>query len=111
VAFAGLSPICEAILRAALERRPDLELVSPWTGLPSLRGHNGADLAEILVIELEQPELPRALRLLLSTASRLRILGLSPDGRSATVFRVVSQKKSVVDCSAADLCSLLDSLK
>lgn len=103
--------MCEAILRAALERRPDVELVAPWTRLPCLRGQNGADLAEILVLELEQPELPRALRLMLSAASRLRIIGLSCDGRSATVFRVVNQKRRVVDCSAADLCSLLDSLK
>jgi hypothetical protein len=75
--------------------------------LRSLGGHNGPDLLEILVIELEQPDLPRGLRILLSTASKLRIIGLSPDGRSATVFRVLNQKKAVLDCSAADLCSLL----
>lgn len=103
--------MCEAILRAALARRPDIQVVSPWTSLSSLGGHNGLELSEILVIELERGELPRALRSLLFAASRLRILALSSDGRSATVFRVLSQKKTLVDCSAADLCALLDSVK
>jgi len=109
IAFAGLSPLCEQILRAGLARRPDIELVTPWTRLSSLGTPDGATAPETLLIELERPHLPPALRALLSAAASLRIVALSPDARSATVFRLVEERTFLFDCEAQDLCSVLDS--
>jgi len=109
IAFAGLSPLCEQILRVGLARRPDIELVTPWTRLSSLGPPDAAGPPETLLIELQRPDLPPALRALLSAASRLRIAALSPDARSITVFQLLEQRTVLLHCSAEDLCSVLDS--
>jgi len=94
-------------VRDAVERRAGIELVRPWTDLPSL-GRASDDIAEMLVIELKEPALPPALRVLLSTAPQLRIIALSPDARRATLFRVHEQRTVLFDGLAEDLCSLMD---
>ena len=99
------------MLRAAFERRPEIELVTPWTRLPSLDGGNGSDTPEMLIVELPQRRLPRALRTLLCSAARLRIIGLASDARSAVVYRVVDQQTVMLDCSASDLCAVMDSAR
>lgn len=109
VAFAGLSPLTEAILRAALNQRPELELVSPWTRLTSLSGAGTPGSAELLFVELECATLPSALRALLAAASPLRIVGLSPDARSATVFGLVEQRTVLLDFSPEQLCEAVSS--
>lgn len=107
IAFAGLSPLCERIVRDAIERRPGIELVKPWTELPSLSCRNG-ETPEMLVVELKESALPPALRVLLSTAPELRIIALSPDAHRATLFRVHEQRTVLFDGLAEDLCSLID---
>lgn len=106
VAFAGLSPLSEDILRAALARRPDIELVTPWTRLSSLA--RSQELPEMLLLELDGSTLPAALRAMLSAAPQLRIIALSPDARSATLFFVAEQRTVIFGYSAESLCSVLD---
>lgn len=108
IAFAGLSPLCEEILCAALARRPDIERVAPWTQLPALSAGAPDAAREMLVVELERPLLPGALRTLLAAAPQLRIIALSSDARSATIFGLVEQRTVLFDCSAEQLCSALD---
>lgn len=106
VAFAGLSALSEDILRAALERRPDIELVTPWTRLASLACSQ--DLPEMLLLELDEPALPAALRAMLAAAPQLRIIALAPDRRQATIFFVAEQRTVIFGWSAEDLCSALE---
>ncbi len=108
VAFAGLSPLSEEIFRAALARRPDIELVSPWTRLASLGPGAAADSCEMLVLELEERTLPASLRALLAAAPPLRIIGLSADARAATIFSLNEERTVLFDCSADQLCAVLD---
>jgi hypothetical protein len=108
IAFAGLSPLCEEILRAALLRRPDIELVAPWTRLCALASDDSEVARELLVVELDQPVLPPALRAMLAAAQRLRVIALTPDARSATIFGLVESRTVLFDCSAERLWTALD---
>lgn len=103
IAFAGLSPLCEDILRAALRERSDIELVEPWTQLPSLASETSPGMAELLFVELDGTDLPPALRVLVVAADPLKIVGLSPDARSATLFSIREQRTVLVDYSAGSL--------
>ncbi len=103
VAFAGLSPLCEDILQAALRGRQDIEVVAPWTQLPTLAGRCGTDARELLFIELAGADLPASLRVLLVAAKPLTIVGLSPDARSATLFSLREQRTVLLNCSAGEL--------
>ncbi len=109
VAFAGLSPLCEDILQAALRHRPDIEFVHPWTQLPALAGKTQSDLRELLFVELLGNELPASLRMLLIAAEPLKIVGLSPDARSATLFTISEQRTVLLDYSAGELWSSMAS--
>lgn len=108
VAFAGLSPLCEEIFRAALTRRPDIELVSPWTRLASLGAGSTPGSCEMLVVELEERALPTSLRALLAAAPPLRIIGLSADARAATIFSLNEERTVLFECSAEQLCAVFD---
>jgi len=107
VAFAGLSPLCEGIFRSALARRQEIEFVSPWARLPSLASEPDAAAREVLVIELEGDRLPRSLHVLLGAAPGLCIVGLSADGRKASIFSLRETHTVFFDCSADQLCSVL----
>src|SRR5690242_13589229 len=91
VAFAGLSRLCEDVLRAGLVLRPDIELVAPWTRLPLIGGDGTLGLAEILFVELDGEELPPALRMLMVAAEPLKIVGMSPDASRAILFTLQEQ--------------------
>lgn len=103
IAFAGLSPLCEEILQAGLRERPDIELVAPWTQLPALGSNADPERRELLFVELVGTELPPAMRVLLVAAAPLKIVGISPDARSATVFTMHEQRTVLFDYSAAQL--------
>jgi hypothetical protein len=103
VAFAGLSRLCEDTLRAGLVHRPDIELVSPWTRLPLIGGDGELGLAEILFVELECPELPPSLRVLMVAAEPLRIVGMSADGSRATLFTLTEQRTVLAEVTAPRL--------
>jgi len=105
IAFGGLSPLCEDILSAALRERPDIDLVAPWTCLPSLKGGAPPDPPEFLFVELTSAELPPALRVLLVAAEPLRVVGLSADARCATLFTIREQRTVLLDYSASQLWS------
>jgi hypothetical protein len=105
IAMAGLSPLCQEILLAGMRERPDIELVAPWTSLPSLAGGAPPEAPEFLFVELRGTELPPALRVLLVAAEPLRVVGLSPDARRATVFTIKEQHTVLFDYSAAELWS------
>jgi hypothetical protein len=105
IAFAGLSPMCEDILQAALRGRPDIELIAPWTRLPALAGKGDSDLRELLFVELIGTELPASLRVLLVASEPLKIVALSPDARSATLFSIHEQRTVLLDYSAGELWS------
>jgi hypothetical protein len=108
VAFAGLSPLREDIVREALARAGDVEVVVPWTSLAALRpGGAPRDASEILFVELAGAGLPDALRAMLAGASRLRIVALSVDAASATVFEMREHRTVLMRCIADDLCSAI----
>ena len=100
VAFAGLSKICEEILRDGLAQRPDIELISPWTQLPLLGGDGTLGLAELLFVELETDELPPALRVLMIAAEPLKIVGITKDASRATLFTLHEQRTVMVGATA-----------
>jgi hypothetical protein len=100
VAFAGLSRLCEDVLRAGLVLRPDIELVAPWTRLPLLGGDGTLGLAEILFVELDGEELPSALRMLLVAAEPLKIVGMSPDASRAILFTLHEQRTLMLGATA-----------
>lgn len=103
VAFAGLSPLCEGILRNALAKRCDIDLVEPWTRLSSVSASNSAAQPEILFLELDRHSLTAPLRAMLAAATGLRIIALSSDGRAATVFAMQEQRTVLQEKSAEDL--------
>jgi hypothetical protein len=100
VAFAGLSRLCEDVLRAGLTLRPDIELVAPWTRLPLLGGEGVLGLAEILFVELDGDELPSALRVLLVAAEPLKLVGMSPDASRAILFTLHEQRTLMLGATA-----------
>jgi hypothetical protein len=103
VAFAGLSPMCEEILRAGLLQRRDIELIAPWTRLPLLCDEASLGLAEILFVELHGEALPPALRVLLVAAEPLKIVGMSADAKRATLFTLREQRTLMLGVTAARL--------
>lgn len=105
IAFGGLAPLCEDILTAALRERPDIDLVAPWTSLPSLNGGARPEPPEFLFVELPGAELPPALRILLVAAEPLRVVGLSADARRATLFTIHEERTVLLDYSASELWS------
>lgn len=108
VAFAGLSPLREDIVRDALARAGNFQVVEPWTSLPALGDRHGtADEVDILFIELAEARLPVALRSILAAASGLRIVALSVDARWARVFEVREQETVIMKCVADDLCAAI----
>jgi hypothetical protein len=92
IAFAGLSPLCEEVLRAGLATRPDIELVFPWTKLSLLAADGSSGATEVLFVELDGPELPTALRMLLAAAKPLRIVALTADASKATLFTLQERR-------------------
>ena len=108
VAFAGLSPLCEGIFRAALARRPSVAFVSPWANLSSLGSDSNMGAREVLVIELEGRRLPRSLHAMLGSAPSLCIVGLSADARTASIFSLRESHSLFFDCSVEQLCVFLD---
>jgi hypothetical protein len=103
IAFAGLTSLCEDIMRSALRERPDIEFVSPWTQLPSLTGNHRSRTPELLFVELVGTSLPHALRLLLAAAEPLKIVALSPDARQATLFSIKETRTILFEHSPAEL--------
>lgn len=101
IAFAGLSRLCEDVLRAGLEDRPDLELIEPWTQLLALSDPASRRDTNVLFIELIVDELPHALRMLLAAAPALRIVGLAPDASQATVF-TLHERRTIAFGPTAD---------
>ena len=100
VAFAGLSKMCEEILRDGLAQRRDIELIAPWTRLPLLGGDGTLGLAELLFVELDTDELPPALRVLMVAAEPLKIVGMSKDASRATLFTLHEQRTIMVGATA-----------
>ena len=96
VALAGLSPLCEEVLRAGLLERPDIALISPWTELPLLAGLPSDGVLELLFIELMDEQLPSALRVLLAAANPLRIVAMAADATRATLFTVHERRTIVI---------------
>ena len=108
VAFAGLSPLRERIVRESLVRSGNFEVVEPWTSLRALRRPpGGEEPLEILFIELSDERLPGALRAMLAAASRLRIVALSLDAKRGTVFEVREHQTVMRECVADDLCAAI----
>lgn len=108
VAFAGLSPLRERILRESLRRSIDVEVIEPWTSLaalsPSVARPEGID---VLFVELAGAQLPDALRAMLASSSRLRIVGLSVDAEWAKVFELREHQTVLLQCVADDLCAAI----
>jgi hypothetical protein len=92
IGFAGLFPICEKVLREPLKSRQDIELIEPWTQLPSLHDDSMPGISELLFVQMDDDELPQALRVLLAAAEPLRIVGLSANARKATIFSIHDRK-------------------
>lgn len=108
VAFAGVSPLREHIVREALGRAGEYEVVVPWTSLAALRARAvDGDAADILFVELADARLPEALRAMLAGASGLRIIGLSVDAGWATVFELREHQTVLLRCVADDLCAAI----
>ena len=108
VAFAGLSPLREHIVREALARAGPYEVVAPWTSLAALGPRPGGDESpDILFLELSVPRLPDALRGMLAGASHLRIVGLAVDAGWAAVFEMRERHTMLLRCVADDLCTAL----
>lgn len=108
VAFAGLSPLREGIVRDALGRAGNFQVVEPWTSLGSLRGAGAADDETcILFIELAEARLPVALHSMLAAASRMRIIALSVDATWARIFELHEHQTVMMHCVADDLCSAI----
>jgi hypothetical protein len=108
VAFAGLSPLRESIVRESLVRSGNFEVVEPWTSLKALRPQPGGDEpVEILFIELSGDRLPGALRAMLAAASRLSIIALSLDAKHGTVFELREHQTVMHECVADDLCAAI----
>ena len=109
VAFAGLSPLREGIVREALDRAGNFQVVEPWTSLAALRPRaDSEEGTDILFIELADARLPGALRAMLAAASRLRIIGLSVDAAWASVFELREHQTVLLQCVADDLCAAID---
>lgn len=108
VAFAGLSPLPEAIVRAALDRAGNFLVVEPWTSLNALRPSAAGDNeTDILFIELADPQLPAAVRAMQAAASRLQIIGLAVDATWARVFELREHQTVLLHCVADDLCAAI----
>jgi hypothetical protein len=73
VAFAGLSRLCEDVLRAGLVLRPDIELVASWTRLAVLDG---------------------------VAAEPLKIVGMSRDASRAILFTLHEQRTLMLGATA-----------
>jgi hypothetical protein len=108
VAFAGLSPLSERIVRQALAHDPRFSVVEPWTSLPALDAAlpDPGD-ADILFIELAQPRLPAAVRAMQAAAARLRIVALAVDGTWARVFELREHQVVMMKYVAEDLCAAI----
>jgi hypothetical protein len=112
VAFAGLSPLREDIVREALGRAGHFEVVEPWTSLRALRRQGGdEEEVDILFIELVEARLPSAVRAMLAAASRLRIVGLSVDATWARVFELREHETVMMKCVADDLCAAISTAR
>ncbi|HSN20183.1 MAG TPA: hypothetical protein VLS49_05875 [Usitatibacter sp.] len=108
VAFAGLSPLSERIVREALSRSGRFQVVEPWTSLRALQlAGGGEDNAEILFIELADARLPAAVRAMQAAAVRLRIVALSVDATWARVFELREQQTVMTQYVADDLCAAI----
>jgi hypothetical protein len=108
VAFAGLSPLREDIVRDALARAGNFQVVEPWTSLHALGRQGGADEeVDILFIELAEAGLPGAVRAMLAAASGLRIVALSVDASWARVFELREHQTVIMKCVADDLCAAI----
>jgi len=108
VAFAGLPPLREGIVRDALGRAGNFQVVEPWTSLGALRRQNGGEgEIDILFIELADTWLPTAVRAMLAAASELRIVALSVDATWAAIFELREHQTMMTSCVADDLCAAI----
>lgn len=110
IAFAGLSPLSERIVREALARDGRFQVVEPWTRLASLdAAATDTKDAEILFIELAVPRLPVAVRAMQAAAARLRIVAISVDATWVRIFEMREHQMLMMQCVAEDLCDVIRS--
>ncbi len=101
--FVRVPRMLRDILQQLVAAEPDMEVVPE----AAEAGAAGASLAErgidVLVITNRGGLLPRNCRRLLDRAPHLRIVVLTPDGRMATVYRLVLQSTLCEDVSPEQL--------
>jgi hypothetical protein len=106
VAFAGLSPLCERIVRDALARDGRFQVIEPWTSLPALDLGAAHDAGDILFLELSHGHLPAAVRAM-QAAARLRIVALSLDASHARLFELREHEVAMPRCMAREICDAI----
>ncbi len=94
--------LCD-ILAAVLSAEPDMEVVGVLSSRGKLRATVAETKADVVVLALEDSELPEDCGRLLHTHPRIRVLGVASDGRRGFLYELRPLKASLGELSPQQL--------
>jgi len=101
--------LCD-ILAAVLSAEPDMEVVGVLSSRGKLRATVAETKADVVVLALEDSELPEDCGRLLHAHPRMRVLGVASDGRRGFLYELRPLKASLGELSPQGLVETIRTL-
>jgi DNA-binding NarL/FixJ family response regulator len=96
------------IVRTTLESQPDIEVVGETEGLERLQDAARRSYPDLVIVADPDNRLPDPCLHLMYDHARLRVLVITPDGRSASLHRLLPTRSVIRDISPQ---GLLDAIR
>jgi DNA-binding NarL/FixJ family response regulator len=103
VLLVGLNRLPRELLEAALVRHGGFEIAGVLERPEELRHALDRTEAEVIVFGIEDEELPAECRAVVEAHARLRLLGLTADGRRAVLYRLETRRTALDDRTPEEL--------
>lgn len=101
VVLAGMPRMLRDVFSQVLADQPDMEVVGDLTDIIDLRAVAGQTRSDVAILGLHDSGFPGICTHLLDEHPRLKILGVTPDGRRAYLYELRPSKIPVGDVSPA----------
>jgi hypothetical protein len=107
VVLANLPSMLHAIIASLVEAQPDMELVDAKSGfeVDALLGAG----ANVVIVGMEENQLPPAFREMLELAARITVLGVTDRGNNAVLYRLRPESLELGEVSPDELLAAMRS--
>jgi DNA-binding NarL/FixJ family response regulator len=88
VLLASVNPFLSDVLRTYLSAQPDIEVAAEQSPHGALLTPASADLADVVIVGMEDGKIPSLCAALLYTQPQLHVYAISADGRNTILYRL-----------------------